>query len=133
MKRRGFTLIELLVVMVIIGILFGLLTSAIRKSLVYSNERRAASDRKSLSSAFQAYRHEYGQWPLPSEATTNYTGDNYRVIKTLSDTDTNPRKIKFLNISDYKTSPTNGAVLNAASGSPFSFVFNLVADTCSVY
>jgi len=136
MKKNAFTLIELLVVILIIGILFGFITAAVRKSLHYAEERRTASDKKTLASAFQAYRHEYGSWPLATGDMTLKTGvrsyqgvNTKQVIKTLQD---NERGIRFINIKDYMINPTNDVILNPSSGEAFSYTFNLDDDSCSV-
>ncbi len=138
MRKKGFTLIELLVVMVIIGILLGLLTAAVRKSIHYANERRTNSDKQTLASAFIAYRHEYGKWPLPSGADSvigeiRCSGaQNPQVIDTLLEVAGNPRKVLFLNEGDYMRNATNGAILCPLTGKPYTFVFYLDEDRCSV-
>ncbi|OGV69106.1 MAG: hypothetical protein A2283_04360 [Lentisphaerae bacterium RIFOXYA12_FULL_48_11] len=140
MRQRAFTLIELLVVMLIIGILLGLLTAAVRKSLHYANERRTNSDKNTLAAAFRAYRHEYGKWPLPSGSASTI-GEikcagtlNPLVIENLlnKDQDCNPREISFINIGDYLRDTTNNAILSPSSGKPYTFVFNLDNDSCYV-
>ncbi|MDD4870366.1 MAG: type II secretion system protein [Kiritimatiellae bacterium] len=140
MKRSAFTLIELLMVVVVIGILLGLMSAAIKKSVRYANEKRAKSDARTLAGACQAYRTEYGRWPIPdplSSLATNWysnPSENASVIEVFTGTGTeqNPRQIKFLNLGDY-VRDISGNVLNPITMQPYRFFVNLDVNTNSVY
>ena len=134
---------ELLVVILIIGILMGLLTAAIRKSFHYAQERRTTADIRTLEAACRAYRHEYGKWPLqnPDEADysskVSYEDNNALVVRNLyltadgTSRGKNPNNINFLNLADYQTK-AGDTILIPSSLKPFVFVFDLGKDSCSV-
>lgn len=138
MRRKGFTLIELLVVMLIIGILFSFVTAAVRKSLHYTKDRQTTSDQRTLEAACRAYRHEYGKWPIPAGKGDPVSGrvlcagdENAQVVELLL-RDNNQKKITFVNLGDYVRNLTNDVILSPSSGKPFTFVFDLDEDSCSV-
>lgn len=66
--RSGFTLIELLIVIAIIGILAGLVSSAIVIVMKSATEKRIASNADRLRAAIVEYWHDMGRWPLPDNA-----------------------------------------------------------------
>ena len=65
--RRGFTLIELLTVVVIIGMLAGLLFSAVQQARKSARRKKAVSEVAELAKAWQAFYTTYGRLPSVSE------------------------------------------------------------------
>lgn len=63
-RSAAFTLVELLVVVAIIGILAGLLGSAIMAANKTANKKRADNNAVLLAAAINEYRHDFGKWPL---------------------------------------------------------------------
>lgn len=113
MKRNSnnstaFTLVELLVVIGIIGILAGLISTAVvsakKKALVAS----AQVEIKNLVGAISKYEAEYNRYPCPTNAADDVTfglnGQNAAIIDILRDVDTpnnpnharNPRRVNFI-------------------------------------
>ena len=66
--RSGFTLIELLIVIAIVGILAGLVSSAIVVVMKSATEKRIASNAERLRAAIVEYWHDVGRWPIPDNA-----------------------------------------------------------------
>ena len=64
----AFTLIELLLVIAIIGILAGLLSSAILKITKTAADKRNANNAGRLEAAIVEYWHDMGRWPIPKSA-----------------------------------------------------------------
>ena len=64
----AFTLIELLLVIAIIGILAGLLSSAILKITKTAADKRNANNAGRLEAAIVEYWHDMGRWPIPTDA-----------------------------------------------------------------
>ncbi len=67
-RRSGFTLVELLIVIAIIGILAGLVSSAIVKITGTAAKKRIENNAERLRAAIQEYWHDKGRWPIPSDA-----------------------------------------------------------------
>ena len=63
-RRRGFTLIELLIVVAIIGILAGLVSSAIVKVTRTAANKRNENNARRLLAAVTEYWHDMGRWPI---------------------------------------------------------------------
>ncbi len=71
---RGFTLIELLVVIAIIGILAGVILSALSGAKESVRKTQARADMKTIESAIQAYHSAYSRYPTPTNLmTTDFT------------------------------------------------------------
>jgi len=132
-SNHSFTLIELLVVIVVLGILFGLITAAIGRARENAKSARLNADTKTLETAIWAYRHEYGKWPYNgSQQVQVFSNDNYKVREYMEDEDEekNPRKIRFVNWSEYSTNGI-GTVLNPW-GTPYVITVNTINDTVTV-
>jgi prepilin-type N-terminal cleavage/methylation domain-containing protein len=96
--RHGFTLIELLVVISIIAILASLAFPAVNGALDSARKARAKNDVVQIATAVVAYETEYGR--LPTNSTT--VSKAFVDILTGSDTNGNPRRIVFLEASEWK-------------------------------
>lgn len=68
MKRRGFTIVELIAVIAIIGILLGIVTTAVSSSIKNGRKRKADASIKLLQQAFETYKAQKGYWPGFSES-----------------------------------------------------------------
>ena len=92
LQKKGFTLIELLIVIVIMGVLSGLLLSALQQARARARRYKAAAEVRELSKAWQAFYMTYQT--LPSDTSMNqnmvmllqgnnsvYGGINARQIK----------------------------------------------------
>jgi len=104
-RPGGFTLIELLMVIVVIGILFGMVTSAVMHAQRGARRQKARADHRTIAAGIQFYKQQYGHWPLDDEdlqLTLNrfrvFSNDNHRVITCLR---TNSLGRTFLNEGDY--------------------------------
>ncbi|MCX7872311.1 MAG: prepilin-type N-terminal cleavage/methylation domain-containing protein [Verrucomicrobiae bacterium] len=107
-NSKAFTLVELLVVIGIIGILAGLISTAVvsakKKALVAS----AQVEIKNLVGAISKYESEYNRYPCPTnaaeDATIGLNGQNAAIIDILRDIDSsnnpnharNPRRVNFI-------------------------------------
>ena len=73
--RRGFTIVELLVVIGIIGVLLGIVTTAVTSSVKNARVRRAEAMGKALQQAISAYYAQEGRWPAAIESRTSSMGN----------------------------------------------------------
>ena len=67
MKKSGFTLVELLLVIAVIGILSGLLFTAVFSVSRESNKKRNEKNKDLIHAAIMEYRHDTGKWPIPDD------------------------------------------------------------------
>jgi len=67
-RCRGMTLIELLVVMAIIGVLAGLLTSAVFRAMDAANALRCTNNLRNLGLALHMYQDAKGHYPCEAES-----------------------------------------------------------------
>ncbi len=63
MKRHGFTIVELIAVIAIIGILLGIVTTAVSSSIQNGRKRKAEASISLLQQAFATYKAQKGHWP----------------------------------------------------------------------
>lgn len=107
---RGFTLIELLVVISIIALLASLAFPAVNGALDSARKARAKNDVTQIATAVVAYETEYGKLPTNSSGTIP-VNNNFLRILTGAETNGNPRKIVFLEVSEWKKGQggTNGS------------------------
>lgn len=108
--RRAFTLIELLVVISIIAILASLAFPAVNGALDSARKARAKNDVTQIATAVVAYETEYGKLPTNSSGTIP-VDNNFLKILTGADSNSNPRKIVFLEVSEWRKGQggTNGS------------------------
>lgn len=103
-SRRGMTLVELLVVMVIITILGALVLAVLRRGPPEGLRTRTQVDVSALATAVEAYRLNYGEWPVTNEnayatdatLTALFRGTNV----TSEGRARNTRQIKLLDVRD---------------------------------
>jgi prepilin-type N-terminal cleavage/methylation domain-containing protein len=131
----AFTLIELLVVISIIAVLAGLGFSAMQGAQLAAKKAAAKNDMSHLCGAIQTYYTEYGRYPIDSTTVTtdkaavygNPTLGNDRIVSVLryqaspNVTQTtidalNPRQIKFLEVSNVKSSSLPISGIQTVSG-----------------
>jgi prepilin-type N-terminal cleavage/methylation domain-containing protein len=97
--KQAFTLIELLVVISIIAILASLSFPAVNGAIDSARKARANSDVAQIATAVVAYEVEYGRLPPHSGSDVDTTFLN---MLGTNDTVNNPRKIVFLETSEWK-------------------------------
>ena len=118
---RGFTIIELMVVVAIIGILVGLLSSGVSRSMAKARRTQEAAQIGALKSAFWAYRQEYGRWPCPypeggqSTVVYQFTKPIFTMMSPVNRVD-NPHQIHFLNFNDLSWDPYGNACSPVTGG-----------------
>jgi prepilin-type N-terminal cleavage/methylation domain-containing protein len=120
-QARAFTLIELLVVIAIIAVLIGLLFPAFRAVQDQAKRTQAKNDLTQIVNAVNAFYTEYGKYPLPSTATSDYiygpggaatNDDLFYALRAVAGGNingsdaANPRKIVFIN-PPYVKDPAN--------------------------
>ena len=102
-RADAFTLIELLMVIVVIGILFGMVTSAVMHSQKVARKRKAESDCRTIAAGITFYRQHYGVWPLDNDLGDDryraFSNDNHLVMTCLR---TNLAGKAFLREGDYR-------------------------------
>ncbi len=137
--RSGFTLIEILTVIVIIGLLAGMISTAVllakKKALSVSRTAELAT----IKSALEAYRFEYQEWPCPEGAmttppsTATYKDNNNVVIDDWllnSNPGRNERNVRFINVGDYRRDALGNLIDN--KGDTYEIVFDFDNDKVSV-
>ena len=62
-------MIELLSVMTLLAMLIALVFGAAQYVIKNAHQQQANTTATALQVAISSYRHEYGQWPIPSDAT----------------------------------------------------------------
>jgi len=107
-QRRGFTLIELLMVVLVIGLLMGLISSALLKARQNAQRKQRDVECLTLKTAILNYRHEYGRWPIKKDdpgPTVTYATRNYELLQRMvsKSHDYNEREIRFINLGEYFT------------------------------
>jgi len=101
-KTNGFTLIELLMVIVVIGILVGMVSSAVLHSRRAAKKQKTRTDFRTIASAVILYHHQYGSWPAEERLDNGFkvfSNENYYVIDGLV---SNSLNMSFLSIGDYQ-------------------------------
>jgi prepilin-type N-terminal cleavage/methylation domain-containing protein len=110
---RGFTLLELLTAVAIIGILMGLLLTAVNVAKDSARRAKTKVELAEIVLAIKAYQAEYGRYPIgpagngPATEVT-YATDNSDLFYTLRDIPMgansqhalNPRRVVFLAVPD---------------------------------
>lgn len=99
--HHGFTLIELLVVISIIAILASLAFPAVNGALDSARKARAKNDVVQIATAVVAFETEYGRLPTNASGTIP-VNNNFLNILTGVDAANNPRRIVFLELSEWK-------------------------------
>ena len=94
-RRRGFTLIELLIVVAIIGILAGLVSSAIVKVTRTAANKRNDNNARRLLAAVTEYWHDMGRWPIEENPRLRVEKE----VEEKQDPDDPNKKIKIEKVS----------------------------------
>jgi prepilin-type N-terminal cleavage/methylation domain-containing protein len=150
----GFTLIELLVVVSVLIVLGSLAFPAVQSALDRAKKVQAKNDLVQVVAAINAYRSEYGKYPVsvasgtsdaffgtgtaPTGATSY--GDNEVLINVLRSVPgsnaavvaaLNPRQITFLSARDVKsqTKPLAGVAQTGRFYDPWGAPYEFVLDT----
>lgn len=79
--RAGFTLVELLAVLVIIGILVGLITAAVMGARTAARRAKILLEIDNLSTALNAYKEKFGEYPPDCSGLTNSNAAIYNVAR----------------------------------------------------
>ena len=115
MKAKGFTMVELLVTLVVIGILAGLLTTAIQNARERGRVTQCANNLKQLHTAVINYAGEGGQFPAAT--TYEYMRNNeWHIRRGWVDweSDTGTKFVRYFQGGSYnmkgRTSITNGTL-----------------------
>jgi len=118
--RAGFTLIEMLAVITIIALLIGAVVGSAFLIIHSARLTRYNATGAALEVALNAYRTEYGNWPIPSPSsggptpgavsTWSVSNNNYLVFDMLQTANaaSNPRGIRFMDYNTMFTLPLNG-------------------------
>lgn len=85
-RQHGFTLIELLIVVAIIAILAVIAVPNFLDAQVRSKTSRAKADMRSITTAIESYRTDYGGYPFLSDAMSmsNFLTDSNLISSTVS-------------------------------------------------
>ena len=70
-REDGFTLIELLIVIVILGILAGIVVFAVGTASTDSKLSACKADKKTLSTALEAYKAKNGSYPTTAQSSSS--------------------------------------------------------------
>ena len=85
--HSAFTIVELLVVVAIIGVLLGIVTTAVTGSMKTARRRRADAMCKAFEQAISTYRVQEGKWPVVIETRANNIGDKPKYTFTADEGD----------------------------------------------
>ena len=107
-NRSGFTLIELLIVIAIMGVLVGLLTGGIRKSMDNAKKRNRSTEVQTLETAIMTYWHDTGKPPVTIKKGTYkyvFSDDNNDVFERLINSShaQNPLGKAYLDLNQLRT------------------------------
>ena len=70
-RHGGFTLVELMLVMTLIAVLVGFLTKALMGGMHQAASKRARAEIKAMEMALEAYKADYGIYPLSPTVAAN--------------------------------------------------------------
>lgn len=115
-RARGFTLVEMLVVIAIIGLLAGLLLTAVQGAKNHARKVRARSEMAQIVAAWTDYLHEYRRFPATAFTTMDTNAVN--ILRGGGSSVDNSRRIVF---SDFSTSTVDFR-------DPWGSVYNVVMD-----
>jgi len=91
--RKGFSIVEILVVVAILGILLGIVSSAVVGSVKNGRKRRAEAMCSMLNQAIATYYQQVGRWPSKIESKSGSMGSKSKYTFTGSEADEIVREI----------------------------------------
>lgn len=85
--KRGFTIVEILVVVAILGILLGIVSTAVTGSVKNGRKRRAEAMCSMLNQAIATYYQQEGKWPSTIESRSGNMGNKSKYTFSGDDAD----------------------------------------------
>ena len=85
--KKGFSIVEILVVVAILGILLGIVSSAVVGSVKNGRKRRAEAMCSMLNQAISTYYQQTGRWPSKIESKSGSMGNKSKYTFTGSEAD----------------------------------------------
>jgi len=128
-SSRAFTLIELLIVIAIIGILMALLFPAVNGAIDAARKAQAKNDVTQIATAVIAYETEYGKLPEIGGEKGDVNSALVQILTaTASSSNSNPRKIVFIEIGQYKPNSKSGTNQSGAFVDPWGNPYKIAVD-----
>ena len=101
-RDKGFTLVEMLVVIAIVGIIMGMLLTAVNGVRAHAKKTKARHDVSQIATAWLQYQQEYKKFPAAS--ITDMGSDAVIILRGTPAHADNPRGLFFMDFSTNTTS-----------------------------